>query len=234
MEWEWQPCLLCPELRTSIPYTNRLATAAFLRPRLDRPAHARMAASGPTIQATSAASTSSAAAGSAQNKSMGHSAPGSRHSPVTPLAPLEYLQNQRRGSITDPSLHAGPQSHSHSVAGNTLSPSFRHLDSGPGAGHPASPTPPDPHRRGSLAHPRPDSPYKFGDASAQPDGAHGHGRRHLRSPSSDAMGKRTQRNGALSSADGNSAGGSGEHGRGKLEAVSMLHPHGGLATADRL
>src|ERR1700722_10483578 len=29
-----------------------------------------------------------------------------RHSPVAPLAPLEYLQNQRRGSITDPSLHA--------------------------------------------------------------------------------------------------------------------------------
>ncbi|KAL0070766.1 hypothetical protein AAF712_001987 [Marasmius tenuissimus] len=27
-------------------------------------------------------------------------------SPILPLAPLEYLQNQRRGSITDPSLHA--------------------------------------------------------------------------------------------------------------------------------
>ena len=31
----------------------------------------------------------------------------SRPSPP-PLAPLEYLQSQRRGSITDPSLHAGP------------------------------------------------------------------------------------------------------------------------------
>lgn|ERR1700722_141370 len=30
------------------------------------------------------------------------------HSPIAPLAPLEYLQNQRRGSITDPSLHAAP------------------------------------------------------------------------------------------------------------------------------
>ncbi|KAF5389049.1 hypothetical protein D9757_004890 [Collybiopsis confluens] len=29
-------------------------------------------------------------------------------SPLLPLAPLEYLQNQRRGSITDPSLHAAP------------------------------------------------------------------------------------------------------------------------------
>ncbi len=29
-----------------------------------------------------------------------------RHSPAPPLAPLEFLQNQRRGSITDPSLHA--------------------------------------------------------------------------------------------------------------------------------
>jgi hypothetical protein len=28
------------------------------------------------------------------------------HSSVPPLAPLEYLQNQRKGSITDPSLHA--------------------------------------------------------------------------------------------------------------------------------
>src|SRR5215471_9030228 len=31
-----------------------------------------------------------------------------KHPTVSPLAPLEYLQNQRRGSITDPSLHATP------------------------------------------------------------------------------------------------------------------------------
>lgn len=38
-----------------------------------------------------------------------------RYSPTTPLVPLEYLQNQRRGSITDPSLHAaGPSGHNHS------------------------------------------------------------------------------------------------------------------------
>ncbi len=29
-----------------------------------------------------------------------------RQSPIAPLAPLEFLQTQRRGSITDPSLHA--------------------------------------------------------------------------------------------------------------------------------
>ena len=29
-----------------------------------------------------------------------------RHSPVASLASLEFLQNQRRGSITDPSLHS--------------------------------------------------------------------------------------------------------------------------------
>jgi hypothetical protein len=30
----------------------------------------------------------------------------SRHSPVISLPPLDYLQQHRRGSITDPSLHA--------------------------------------------------------------------------------------------------------------------------------
>ena len=48
--------------------------------------------------------------GALQEKGAGDSKSASpantRHSPVTPLAPLEFLQNQRRGSITDPSLHA--------------------------------------------------------------------------------------------------------------------------------
>jgi hypothetical protein len=40
-------------------------------------------------------------------------------SPVTPLAPLEFLQNQRRGSITDPSLHAAgsPNASKHGLVG---------------------------------------------------------------------------------------------------------------------
>ena len=53
-----------------------------------------------------------------------------RHSPVTPLAPLEFLQNQRRGSITDPSLHAAGAGAglNHSPGGSaskTASPSLR-------------------------------------------------------------------------------------------------------------
>lgn len=40
----------------------------------------------------------------------------SRQSQTTPLVPLEFLQNQRRGSITDPSLHAaGPSAHPHAA-----------------------------------------------------------------------------------------------------------------------
>ncbi|KAG7096957.1 hypothetical protein E1B28_004354 [Marasmius oreades] len=50
------------------------------------------------------------------SKSPSHSPPSKsppsnpKLSPILPLAPLEYLQNQRRGSITDPSLHAAPLS----------------------------------------------------------------------------------------------------------------------------
>jgi len=40
------------------------------------------------------------------------------HSPVPPLAPLEYLQNQQRGSITDPALHAA-SSNIHPNTANT-------------------------------------------------------------------------------------------------------------------
>lgn len=116
---------------------------------------------------------------------------GSRHSPVTPLAPLEYLQNQRRGSITDPSLHAGPTSHSHltnSAAANSI-PSFRQrLNSGPGSNFPVASTSHEPHTRGPLALPRPSSPYKFGDAES----VNANDRRPLRSsPSTDAGGRRT-------------------------------------------
>ncbi|KAL1702296.1 hypothetical protein EV121DRAFT_262191 [Schizophyllum commune] len=71
---------------------------------------------------------------------------------VTPLAPLEYLQNQRRGSITDPSLHA---------AGVTASPkqayqSIRYPD------HSQS----DPR---NMSEPRPAPSYVFGDATPRDD-----------------------------------------------------------------
>ncbi|KAJ7498920.1 hypothetical protein FB451DRAFT_16237 [Mycena latifolia] len=81
-------------------------------------------------------------------------APNNRHSPVAPLAPLEFLQNQRRGSITDPSLHATPRQ-------NINSQFFRHDK--------------------SSSDPRPSSPYVFGSATHAADSAQL--RNLLRSPS---------------------------------------------------
>ncbi|KAL6299702.1 hypothetical protein BKA93DRAFT_577639 [Sparassis latifolia] len=101
---------------------------------------------------------------------------GSRYSPVTPLAPLEFLQNQRRGSITDPSLHASPpMSHSHSGV-NSIPPSLR-VD--PVSGISVSSSSHEPQRKSSFSHPRPESPYKFGEASTE----NANIRRILRSPS---------------------------------------------------
>ncbi|KAF5370109.1 hypothetical protein D9758_001044 [Tetrapyrgos nigripes] len=77
---------------------------------------------------------------------------------IPPLAPLEYLQTQRRGSITDPSLHAAKHSQN-----------FR---------EPAAPTPSDPRDA-----PRPSSAYVFGDATPQTESPGL--RKILRSPSSD-------------------------------------------------
>ncbi|KAI0677525.1 hypothetical protein C8Q78DRAFT_1003083 [Trametes maxima] len=116
---------------------------------------------------------------------------GSRQTPVTPLAPLEYLQNQRRGSITDPSLHAAPTPPAFSAtqAGQPgISSPFRRPDS------PATNFPPSSsheHRR-SFSQSRPLSPYKFGDASAQPgESPNAHLRRLLRSPSAETGDRRT-------------------------------------------
>lgn len=41
------------------------------------------------------------------------------HPTVPPLAPLEYLQSQRRGSITDPSLHTHGSGSNTSAANNS-------------------------------------------------------------------------------------------------------------------
>ncbi|KAJ7180089.1 hypothetical protein C8R43DRAFT_971586 [Mycena crocata] len=79
----------------------------------------------------------------------------SRHSPVAPLAPLEFLQNQRRGSITDPSLHATPR--------QSINAQFFRQD------------------KSSLSEPRPVSPYVFGSATHAADNAQL--RKLLRSPS---------------------------------------------------
>lgn len=108
-----------------------------------------------------------------------------RHSPVAPLAPLEFLQNQRRGSITDPSLHAGPAAHSHmtnSAALGSGPSSFRRLNSPP---LPAFSVAHDHPPRGPFAPPHPASSFRFGDASALSSESKAHSRRPQRSSSAD-------------------------------------------------
>lgn len=91
-------------------------------------------------------------------------------SPPVPLAPLEYLQNQRRGSITDPSLHAAaPNPNAKQNINSQL------LRQQPTAG-------------ASSAHdadPRPSSPFVFGDASVHTPDNNTQLRKLLRSPSLD-------------------------------------------------
>ena len=114
-----------------------------------------------------------------------------RQTSVTPLAPLEFLQNQRRGSITDPSLHAGP--HPPTFPGGPpgssgITSPFRRPES-PATSYPSSAS----HEsRRSFSQSRPLSPYKFGDASAQPgESPNAHLRRVLRSPSAETVDRRT-------------------------------------------
>lgn len=114
----------------------------------------------------------------------------SRQTPITPLAPLEFLQNHRRGSITDPSLHAGPSppTFAGGPAASSISSPFRRPDS------PATsfPQPVGHESRRSFSQTRPLSPYKFGEASAQPgESPSAHLRRVLRSPSADTPDRRT-------------------------------------------
>ncbi|GJE84011.1 hypothetical protein PsYK624_000850 [Phanerochaete sordida] len=121
--------------------------------------------------------------GLAQTKtSSAASTTNSRHSPVTPLAPLEFLQNQRRGSITDPSLHAAGASGVTNIANSPPSKPPRHDPSATLA---------------KLQSP----PYRFGEASgAQPSGSESSSpnlRRILRSPPglADARGRNERREG---------------------------------------
>lgn len=89
-----------------------------------------------------------------------HKDPSSRHSPP-PLAPLHYLQNHRRGSITDPSLHAASMN-----TNIKLNTHYRQSSDQPGS---ASSGPSSAHHDSSLkthhSGPRPSSPYIFGDAT---------------------------------------------------------------------
>ena len=129
-----------------------------------------MSASGP-LAASPTTKTSFSTNGSSQRDT--------RQSPP-PLAPLLYLQTHRRGSITDPSLHAAPMNSSITLntsyrpfpldqsGSNSSGPSSAHHDSGP---------------RNHLADPRPASPYVFGDATPHVADNSPQIRNLLRSPS---------------------------------------------------
>ncbi|EMD40709.1 hypothetical protein CERSUDRAFT_80362 [Gelatoporia subvermispora B] len=87
---------------------------------------------------------------------------------------------------------------------------FRHPDANPAV---APPTAHEPPQHSPRVQPRPASPYKFGDASAQPaDTSNAHLRRLLRSPSADAErrnsteGGRGGPNGNMASAETSAAG----------------------------
>ncbi|OCB90874.1 hypothetical protein A7U60_g1898 [Sanghuangporus baumii] len=87
-----------------------------------------------------------------------------RHSPAPPLAPLEFLQSQRRGSLTDPSLHVAPIA---SGNVNQSSSQFRQHDI---LLSPHSKQHSETRSRNTRPPPlsaRPTSPYIFGEPSAQ-------------------------------------------------------------------
>lgn len=110
--------------------------------------------------------------------------PSSRHhSPVTALASLESLQQiQRRGSITDPYLHAASKS----------SPNYRHQHDhySPAPSTAPSSANHDPTSKHYLPDPRPSSPYVFGDATAHSGEPSSQLRKILHSPSSDHLAPR--------------------------------------------
>ncbi|KIM46184.1 hypothetical protein M413DRAFT_441255 [Hebeloma cylindrosporum] len=86
-----------------------------------------------------------------------------RHSPVASLASLEFLQTQRRGSITDPSLHKIHNSYRHHPEGDSANNKY-------------------------MSDHRPTSPYVFGDATVEPSS---HLRKLLHSPSAEHISHRS-------------------------------------------
>ena len=92
-----------------------------------------------------------------------------RHSPAPPLAPLEFLQSQRRGSITDPSLHAA----------STTSTSRQFSES---ASISSVLTNHDLNQISNMADSRPTSNYVFGDASAHSNEPNAQLRKLLHTP----------------------------------------------------
>lgn len=103
------------------------------------------------------------------------------------LASLEWLQTQRRGSITDPSLHAAPTTHN-AMKVNTV---FRQPIEQPNSASTApSPVHHDPGYKPHLPDPRPASPYVFGDATPQPAEHGAQLRKLLHTPLTEQSGPR--------------------------------------------
>ncbi|KAH8105814.1 hypothetical protein BXZ70DRAFT_394875 [Cristinia sonorae] len=118
-------------------------------PSLPGLARSAAAAKGPTEPATTA--------------QHGNSQKPSAAAAVSPLAPLEFLQTQRRGSITDPSLHAAGTT---SVSSSSNLPPFRHPE--------------------SAFQSRPPSAFRLGESSES--NTLPHIRTLLRSPSAESVG----------------------------------------------
>lgn len=82
--------------------------------------------------------------------------------PSSDLAPLEYLQQHRRGSITDPSLHAASPNANLGHSNTTLSAPSR-------SGTPSSKSTPAHEQNGVTPQDsRPAPSYVFGDATPRP------------------------------------------------------------------
>ncbi|GLB33813.1 putative helix loop helix domain containing protein [Lyophyllum shimeji] len=113
--------------------------------------------------------------GNAKANGSGQKEPTSRQSPP-PLAPLQYLQNQRRGSITDPSLHA--------ASNMKLNKGYRPPTEQPGSASSGSSSAQQEYNsKLPTVDPRPSSPYIFGDATPHVAGDSLQIRNLLRSPS---------------------------------------------------
>lgn len=112
-------------------------------------------------------------------QSANHKDLSSKHSPIAPLAPLEYLQNQRRGSITDPSLHAASTS-----SAMKLNINYRMQFDQPSSAVSGPSNQHDSNFKNHSLDFRPSSPYVFGDATVQSDPSQ-QLRKLLRSPSLD-------------------------------------------------
>ncbi|KAJ7095387.1 hypothetical protein B0H15DRAFT_938070 [Mycena belliarum] len=121
-----------------------------------------------------------------------------RHSSVAPLAPLEFLQNQRRGSITDPSLHAATPRQS-------VNSQFFRQD------------------KSNLSEPRPSSPYVFGSATHAADSAQL--RNLLRTPSPHPAVEHPQSSGSRVRSDSFRGTGTQKMDDGDSMAVDHEEPH---------